>query len=340
MAKYYMGIDLGTSSVRSFMIEFDLNQSYVAGENYDVIIPQLGYAEHDPQLWYDKTVQAVRNVLAQSGVNPRDVAAISFSGQMHGLVALDRENAPVMNVPIWMDQRSADVLPEIYEILGEDRARECLQNRIATGFLLSSLYWVKKRRPELYARIDRVLLPKDYIKFRLCGRAVTDYSDAAGSLAFDNVRMRWSDPAIAALGLRREIFPECLPSTAVVGHVTAEAARDMGLCEDTLVVNGGSDQCMQSIGNAVVDEGVFACNIGTSSLITTAARSPLYDPLLRTNTFAHALPGCWTVMAACLNGGSALKWLTQKILRGESYEEINRMVEQRPCGSNGLFFLP
>ena len=340
MAKYYMGIDLGTSSVRSFMIEFDLNQSYVAGENYDVIIPQLGYAEHDPQLWYDKTVQAVRNVLAQSGVNPRDVAAISFSGQMHGLVALDRENAPVMNVPIWMDQRSADVLPEIYEILGEDRARECLQNRIATGFLLSSLYWVKKRRPELYARIDRVLLPKDYIKFRLCGRAVTDYSDAAGSLAFDNVRMRWSDPAIAALGLRREIFPECLPSTAVVGHVTAEAARDMGLCEDTLVVNGGSDQCMQSIGNAVVDEGVFACNIGTSSLITTAARSPLYDPMLRTNTFAHALPGCWSVMAACLNGGSVLKWLTQKVFQGESYEEINRMVEQRPCGSNGLFFLP
>ena len=340
MARYYMGIDLGTSSVRAFLIEFDHKQSYVAGENYDVDIPQLGYAEQDPRLWYEKTVCVVRRVLAESGADPREISAISFSGQMHGLVALDRDGAPVMNVPLWLDQRSADVLDEIYGILGEERARDCLQNRIATGFLISSLYWTKKRRPELYARIERVMLPKDYIKFRLCGRAVTDYSDAAGSLAFDNVRMTWSDEVIGALGLKREIFPECLPSTQVVGHVTREAARDMGLCEDTLVVNGGSDQCMQSIGNAVVEEGVFACNIGTSSLITTAARSPLYDPLLRTNTFAHALPGCWTVMAACLNGGSVLKWLTRKIFEGESYEEINRMVETRPCGSNGLFFLP
>lgn len=340
MAKYHMGIDLGTSSVRAFLIEFNQKQSFVAGENYDVIIPQLGYAEQDPQLWYEKAVHAVRNVLNQSGVNSHEIAAVSFSGQMHGLVALDRENMPVMNVPIWMDQRSADELPEIYEMVGENRARDCLQNQIATGFLLSSLYWVKKRCPELYDRIACVLLPKDYIKFRMCGRAVTDYSDAAGSLAFDNVHMTWSEPVIAALGLRREMFPECLPSTEVVGHVTAEAARDMGLCEHTLVVNGGSDQCMQSIGNAVIEDGVFASNIGTSSLITTAARDPLYDPLLRTNTFAHALPGCWSVMAACLNGGSVLKWLTQKIFQGARYEEINRMVEQRPCGSNGLFFLP
>ena len=335
-----MGIDLGTSSVRAFMIDFDQNQSYVAGENYDVAIPQLGYAEQDPLMWYEKTVGVVRRVLNESGADPREIKAISFSGQMHGMVALDCDGAPVMNVPIWLDQRSADDLPEIYEILGEERARDCLQNRIATGFLLSSLYWTRKRRPELYERIARVMLPKDYIKYRLCGRAVTDYSDAAGSLAFDNARLCWSDPVIEALGLKREIFPECLPSAQVVGHVTKEAARDMGLCEDTLVVNGGSDQCMQSIGNAVVEEGVFACNIGTSSLITTAAHSPLYDPLLRTNTFAHALPGCWTVMAACLNGGSTLKWLTQKIFRGESYEEINRMVESRPCGANGLFFLP
>ena len=110
MAKYFMGIDLGTSSVRAFMIEFDQKQSYVAGENYDVLIPQLGYAEQDPQLWYEKTVCVVRRVMAESGADPRELVAISFSGQMHGMVALDRENAPVMNVPVWLDQRSADVL--------------------------------------------------------------------------------------------------------------------------------------------------------------------------------------------------------------------------------------
>ena len=340
MAKYFVGIDLGTSSVRAFLINFDRKKSYVAGENYDVFIPQLGYAEQDPELWYRKMVEVVRRVLAESAISPDEIVAIGFSGQMHGLVALDGDNRPVMNVPLWLDQRSADDLQEIYALLGEDLARDCVQNRIATGFLLSSLYWTKKHRPELYARIARVMLPKDYIKFRLSGRIVTDYSDAAGSLAFDNVHLRWSEPVIDGLGLKREIFPECLPSTAVVGHVSAEAARDTGLSEKTLIVNGGSDQCMQSIGNAVVDEGVFASNIGTSSLITTAARSPLYDPKLRTNTYVHALPGCWSVMAACLNGGSVLKWLSQKIFQGVPYEEINSMVESRPCGSNGLFFLP
>ena len=340
MAKYFMGIDLGTSSVRAFLIDIDSKRSFVAGEGYEVCIPQLGYAEQDPLVWYEKTVTVIRRVLGESAVDPRDIVAISFSGQMHGLVALDDGKQPVMNVPLWLDQRCAGDLKEIYDILGEDVARDNLQNRIATGFLLSSLYWMKLHRPELYGRTARVLLPKDYIKFRLSGRAVTDFSDAAGSLAFDNVRMCWSDEVIGALGLRREIFPECLPSTAVVGNVCADAARDTGLWEGTLIVNGGADQCMQAIGNAVVEDGVFASNIGTSSLITTAARKPLYDPRLRTNTFAHALPGCWSVMAACLNGGSVLKWLNRTVFGGVDYDEINRMVASRPCGSNGLFFLP
>lgn len=340
MAKYYVGIDLGTSSVRAFMIDFDCKKSYVAGENYDVLIPQLGYAEQDPQIWYEKTVCAIRRVLSDSSVSPDDIVAISFSGQMHGLVALDAQGQPVMNVPIWMDQRSESAIEEIYAKLGEAFVRENTQNRIATGFLLPSLYWLRTRQPEVYQRIAHVMLPKDYIKYRLSGRIVTDYSDAAGSLAFDNCNLRWADALIDALDLRRDLFPECLASTEVIGHVCSDAARDTGLSEKTLIVNGGSDQCMQAIGNAVIDEGVFACNIGTSSLTCTASPKPVYDPLLRTNTFAHALPGRWSVMGACLNGGSVLKWLTRQIYQCDDYEEINRIVAQRPSGSNGLFFLP
>lgn len=340
MAAYFMGIDLGTSSVRAYVIDFDQNRTAVAGEGYDVQIPQLGYAEQDPQLWYEKATAVIRRVLSESGIDPREIVAVSFSGQMHGLVALDEADRPVMNVPLWLDQRCADDLKDIYAILGEDFARENLQNRIGTGFLMSSLYWMKVHQPALYARTARVMLPKDYIKFRLSGRITTDFSDASGSLAFDNVRMCWSEKVLNALGLNEDIFPQCLPSTAVIGTICAEAARDTGLWEGTLVVNGGADQCMQAIGNAAVGEGVFASNIGTSSLITTAARQPLYDPRLRTNTFAHALPGCWSVMAACLNGGSVLKWLSRKIFDGLDYEEINRMVEARPCGATGLFFLP
>ena len=163
MAKYFMGIDLGTSSVRAFLIDFDCKRSFVAGEGYEVCIPQLGYAEQDPLVWYEKTVTVIRRVLGESAVDPRDIVAISFSGQMHGLVALDDGKQPVMNVPLWLDQRCAGDLKEIYDILGEDVARDNLQNRIATGFLLSSLYWMKLHRPELYGRTARVLLPKDDI---------------------------------------------------------------------------------------------------------------------------------------------------------------------------------
>ena len=340
MARYYLSIDLGTSSVRAFLIDFDQKKSFVKGENYDVLIPQLGYAEQDPQLWYETMSYVIRTLVAESGVDPRDIRAMSFSGQMHGMVALDAEDNPVMNVPLWLDQRSGDAIQEIYDRLGDDLVKQSVQNHISTGFLLASLYWTKLRRPELYGRIAKVMLPKDYVKFRLCGRIATDPSDASGSTAFDCTRMAWSDAIIDGLGLRREIFPEVIASTEVVGQVTAEAARDTGLAEGTLVVEGGSDQCMQSIGNAVIDEGVLASNIGTSSLISTPTLKCVYDPGLRTNTFAHVLPGQCCVVAAHLNGGSILKWLTRKVIGIEDYDEINRMVASRgPC-SNGLLFLP
>ena len=340
MAEYFVGIDLGTSSVRAFLIDFETKRSYVAGETYDVSVPQLGYAEQNPDMWFEKTVNVIRRVLGDSGVDPREIAAVSFSGQMHGMVALDEQNRPVMDVPIWMDQRSGEAIAEIYRKLGDDMPRENLQNWIATGFLVSSLYWLKTRREDLYKRVARVILPKDYLKFRLCGRALTDPSDAAGSLAYNNARLCWAEPVIEGLGLNREIFPECLPSTEVVGHITAEAAKLTGLREGTPVVNGGSDQCMQSIGNAVVEEGVFASNIGTSAVISIPVSRPLYDEKMRTNFFAHAVPNYWSNLVACLNGGCAMKWLTQKIFPGLSYDEINAMVAPKPAGAQGLIFLP
>ena len=340
MTKYVMGIDLGTSSVRAYLTGLEKGPSFVAGADYNVLIPGTGFAEQDPFLWYEKTVEVIRSVISQSGVNPEEIAGISFSGQMHGLVALDEHCQPVTQVILWLDQRSEDAIHEMYQILGEEMVQRNAQNRISPGFLLSSLYWLKKHRSQLYSRIAHVMLPKDYIKFRLCGRIVTDYSDAAGSLAFDNVRMIWSLPVIQGLGLDEHVFPECLPSTAVVGNIQPGAARDCGLSESTLVVNGGADQCMQSIGNGVIDEGVCASNIGTSALICTPLSRPLYDHALRTNTFAHVLPGKWSVMAACLNGGSVLKWLTQKILLIERYDVLDQMILAQEKPANDLFFLP
>lgn len=340
MSSLYMSIDLGTSSVRAFVADLEKRAYWAEGEGYDVLIPRLGYAEQDPELWYAKTAQCIRRVLASSGVDPKAIAAISFSGQMHGTVALNADHRPVMNAAIWMDQRSGEVLDEIQTLLGGDFIAENTQNRIAAGYMVGTLYWLKTRNPALYSRIHRVMLPKDYIKYRLSGVISTDYSDAAGSLAFDNRRLCWATPMLDRLGISESILPECGPSTRVVGRVTAEAARDTGLREGTLVVNGGGDSFMQAVGNGIIEEGVFASNIGTAGQISTTVSRPIYDSQLRTSTFAHVIPERWQIFGGCLNSGISLKWITKQILEDTDYAAMNRAVAARPAGCNGLFFLP
>ena len=340
LLKYYLGVDLGTSSVRALMINSDGIPISVRSAQYEVLIPRQGWAEQDPEEWTRKTTQVLSSVVSSSGVSPKDIVAVSFSGQMHGLVPLKEDGSPAANAILWLDQRSSDAIREIHEMLGPDWVAEHTQNRIAAGFLLATLYWMKTRVPETYKTIRWVMLPKDYIKYRLCGAILTDYSDAAGSLAFDNRRLGWSDELIAALGLRREVFPECLPSTAVIGTVSEEAARLTGLSTRTLVVNGGADQCMQAIGNGIVSPGVFASNIGTAGQISTTAAQPVFDPQLRTNTFAHVVPGHWNIMGACLNSGLSLKWFSREILKETDYQKLDAGVSKVPPGCGGLIFLP
>ena len=340
MGRYFIGIDLGTSSVRAFLIDFETGISTAAQETYETMIPQSGYAEQDPEIWYQKTCECIRRAIQATGVDPKEIEAVSFSGQMHGLVALNEEHKPVMNAVVWLDQRSGEAINEIYEKLGAEFITKQTQNRIAAGFMVSTLYWLKTRRPELYAKVRKVFMPKDYVKFRLSGAIITDYSDAAGSLAFDNVQLRWSETLLNALGLDLNLMPECAPSTKIVGHITAQAAADTGLCESTCVVNGGADQCMMAVGNGIVEDGVFASNIGTAGQISTTVRKPVYDPALRTNTFAHAVDHSWNLMGACLNSGISLKWITKQVLHDTDYDEVNRKVAASPIGGNGLFFLP
>ncbi|MCR4819104.1 MAG: xylulokinase [Fretibacterium sp.] len=338
--RYFMSVDLGTSSVRAFIADFEKKSFCSEAEGYDVIIPKTGYAEQAPQTWYEKTVLAIHRVLNKTGIDPKKIIAISFSGQMHGMVALDGDSNPVADAVIWMDQRSGEVLDEIYDIAGEKVILENTQNRIAAGFMIGTLYWFKTRRPQIYDQIQCVMMPKDYIKYRLCGAVTTDYSDAAGSLAFDNRRLCWASPVIKKLGIQETLLPKCGPSTQVVGHITAEAARETGLWEGTKVVNGGGDSFMQAVGNGIVSEGVFASNIGTAGQISATVRRPIFDAQGRMSTFAHVVPGCWHLMGACLNGGVALKWITRQVLGEEDYEAANLAAAQRPAGCGGLFFLP
>ena len=335
-----MGIDLGTSSVKTLLMEEDGKVLACCGESYEIEVPQTGYAEQDPDMWYEKTIATIRSVLGKSGIPPEEIRGISFSGQMHGLVCVDRQGRPLRKAIIWSDQRSKASIGHIYEKLGSGYVTEQTQNRISTGFLLSSLFWLYENEKETYDSIWRVMLPKDYVKYRMTGRIITDYSDAAGSLAFDNVHLRWAAEMLEKLGLNPEIFPECDVSSRAIGTICRETQERTGLSASVRVVNGGADQCMQGIGNGIVEDGIFASNIGTGGQISTCCDRPLYDPLLRTNTFAHAISGRWNIYGAALSSRLSLNWLTKKITKELDYRELDRKCEAIPAGSEGLIFLP
>lgn len=337
---YLMGVDLGTSSVRTMIMDDDGGIKAVCKEDYEISIPQIGYAEQDPKEWYEKFVLTLKRCLSEGGIEGSDIKAVSFSGQMHGLVCLDEQGECVCPAIIWPDQRTGKVIRNMYEKLGRGFIAGQTQNTVSTGFLIASLCWIFEERRDLYERIRYVMLPKDYIKFRLTGSVITDYSDAAGSLAFNNEKMAWAYEMIDKLGLDRSIFPPCEKSTYIVGHVTERAAKETGLGQRVKVVNGGSDQCMQSIGNGITTPGVFAANIGTAGQISTIGPKPYYDEKLRTNTFAHVIDGHWNIMGACLTSGVSLKWLKNQIIGEGDYQAINREGEKIPPGCEGVLYLP
>lgn len=337
---YLLGIDLGTSSVKALLAEEGGTVAACASEEYGIEIPKIGYAEQNPEMWYQKTCSAIQKVIAKANICANEIKSLSFSGQMHGLVCVDKQGRALCPAIIWPDQRSKHAIDKIYRKLGQDAVFHMVQNKIATGFLIASLYWMYEHEKGLYDKIGHVMFPKDYVKYRICGRIVTDDSDAAGGLAFDNVNLVWSSSLIEGLGLSMEVFPKCLPSLAVVGQVGREAASQTGLCEHTKVVNGGADQCMQSIGNGILDDGVFSCNIGTGGQVACASSMPVTDPQMRISTFAHVIPNKWNLMGASLSAGNALKWLCREIISCADYRQLNEQCNKIPVGSEGLVFLP
>ena len=337
---YLMGIDVGTQSVRAMIIEAEGKTSALEMGSYDISIPRPGFAEQDPDVWYTQTVRAVRQVLRASNLAPEAIAAVGFSGQMHGLVCLDERGCPLRDAILWLDQRAREDIQKIYDLCGKDFVTQQVQNKISAGFLIGSLYWLFLHEPQTYCRIHKVMTPKDYVRYRLTGRIAVDYSDAAGTAAFNNLKREWAWPLIEKLGLNPALFPECLPSTDAVGRITHEAASDTGLSEKTRVICGGADQCMQGIGNGVVKEGIFTCNIGTAGQVSACSERPVYDRDLRTNTFSHALPGQWNIMGACLTSGVSLKWFVKSIIGVENFATVDAEAGKIKPGSGGLIFLP
>ena len=344
---FLMGIDLGTSSLKTIVTDETGHIAAESSKSYQFSSPRVGYAEQDPQEWWEACCMTVRACIERLGmagycgrtVSASDIKGISFSGQMHGAVMLDAGRNCIRPAILHCDARSAAQVEEINQILGPERVRGLVMNPVYTGFLLPSLLWVRENEPENYEKIKYVMLPKDYIKFRMTGEISSDISDASATLAFDIKNVCWSDEILGLTGVSRDIFPACYGTAEAIGTVSAAAARETGLCAGTVVAAGGGDHLMQGIGSGVINEGQASSNIGTSGQVSFRSRVPVLNPALSTNTFCSYEKGRWLTMGAMMSAGLSLKWFNS-LFETADYDLINAQAAEVGPGSGGVLFLP
>ncbi|MCQ6561145.1 xylulokinase [Paenibacillus mendelii] len=335
-----MGIDLGTSSVKSMIMDSSGNVLGFSQKEYDIDIPVSGYAEQNPAEWWDLVKETSAQAMEQAGTEGGTLAGIGFSGQMHGLVALDKEGQVLRPAIIWCDQRSIPQKSVVESTFTKEQLGGMIQNPVSTGFLLLSLMWIKENEPDIYSKIERVMLPKDYIRYRLTGELGTDTTDASSTSAYDSAALQWSEPLIAAFGLERTMFPVVGSPWEIAGHVTLQAASETGFKAGTPVVYGGADQAMQAIGNGIIEPGDVSCTIGTGGQLLAPMDLPIYDKQLRTHTYVHAAPKRWYLLGATMSAGLSLRWLASQVLKNSDYKALDQKALEIPAGSEGLVYLP
>jgi xylulokinase len=337
----WLGIDIGTGSSRALLV--DERGGIRAGctvAHEDMRMERPLWAEQRPENWWDAAVEAIRGVLAKAGVAGREVRGIGLSGQMHGLVILDGAGTVIRPALIWCDQRSQAQVDAVNAAIGRENVVRFTANPVLTGFTLPKLLWVRDNEQRQFERVRKVLLPKDYVRFRLTGEYATEVSDASGTSLFDVVHRRWSFEMMDGLKLDRAILPECRESTEVTGRISRQAAELTGLEAGTPVVGGGGDQASSAVGNGIVEGGVVSCTIGTSGVVFAHMEKVAYDPAGRVHTFCHAVPGKWHVMGVTQGAGLSLQWFRNQLAPGAAYDALTAEAAQSPAGAHGLFWLP
>ena len=337
----WLGIDIGTGGSRALLVDSRgaVRAGYTAPHEDMAMVRPL-WAEQRPENWWDAGVEAIRGALAQAGIAGSEVKGVGLSGQMHGLVILDSENRVIRPSLIWCDQRSQGQVDAVNAKLGRENILRYIANPVLTGFTLPKLLWVRDCEPRYFERVRRVLLPKDYFRFRLTGEFASEVSDASGTAVFDVVNRRWSYEMMDGLGLDRSILPRCYESSEITGAITPDVAALTGLAAGTPVVGGGGDQAASAVGNGIVEPGIVSCTIGTSGVVFAHMEDVAYDPAGRVHTFCHAVPGKWHVMGVTQGAGLSLQWLRNRLAPGASYDSLTAEAAHSPRGAQGLFWLP
>ena len=340
--EYLLGLDIGTSGVKGILVSTEGEVVNSKTEYYQVNTPQPGWAEQNPEDWWKGTIDTIKWLIADSRIKAESIKGISFSGQMHSSVFLDREMKVIRPAILWSDTRTTKQCKDIYQRVGGlGKLIEFVSNPALEGFTAPKVLWLRENEPENYRRVKMILLPKDYIRYRLTGQLQIDVSDAAGTIMMDIREKDWSRDMLDMLAIDRAILPPVVNSTAIVGEVTRTAARVSGLKPGTPVVAGGADNACGAIGSGIIKEGRAMVSIGTSGVLVAQVDKAVADQKGRLHLFNHAVPDNWYMMGVMLSAGMSFSWLKEKLLADQyNYDQLNLLAAEVEPGSEGLVFLP
>ncbi|MBV4432267.1 xylulokinase [Clostridium tyrobutyricum] len=338
----FLGIDLGTSSVKLVIMNEKGNILESVSKNYDISYPEPGWAEQNPDHWWNSTKSGIKELIDKRNIMPESISGISFSGQMHGLVILDKNNEVLMPAILWCDQRTQKQCDYLNMKFGQNKLSEYTGNMALTGFTLPKVLWVKENKPDIYSKIAHIMLPKDYISFKLTGIFATDVTDASGTVMFDVKNRKWSGEMIDLLELDEKVLPEVYESYEVIGTVSKEVSMETGLSTKTNVIAGAGDQAAGAVGTGTVDSGILSVALGTSGVVFASSEKFYVDKKNRLHSFCHA-NGKWHQMGVILSAAASLKWWIENVnidVHGDAFEKLLKEAEDSHVGSNRLLFLP
>jgi xylulokinase len=347
MEIYVLGIDVGTGGTRAVVVDGNGRIVASATEEHEAFAsPKIGWAEQRPEDWWRAGGLAIRKALEQGKLRGEQISCVGFSGQMHGAVMLDGAGEVVRPALIWCDVRTEKQCQELTERIGADRLIQLTCNPALTNFTLTKLLWTRENEPENWKRVRSVMLPKDYVRFRLTGEKAIDVADASGTLMLDVAKRKWSAEVLEAAEINRTLVPALYESPEVCGKISAVGAEATGLSAGTPVVAGAGDQAAGAIGMGIVAPGAVSATIGTSGVVFAATDRPALDARGRLHTFCHGVPGRWHVMGVTQAAGLSLRWFRDNFASGiagqgkESYEKLTEEAAKVPAGADGLLWAP
>jgi xylulokinase len=348
---HLLGIDIGTSGTKTLICDHDGRVVATAMAEHPISSPRPGWSEQNPQDWWKTAIVATKAVCKRAGIRGGDVGAIGLSGQMHGSVFLAGDEKPLRPALLWNDQRTAEQCAQIESAAGGRQALiELVANPALTGFTAPKILWVRQHEPKVYDKTRHILLPKDYIRYRMTGQYATEVSDASGTLLLDVVNRTWSARLLELLRIDKALLPRLYESQEVSGELTPAGAAALGLRAGTPVVGGGGDQAAGAVGNGIVNAGIVSATLGTSGVVFAHSEQPTRDPRGRVHTMCHAVEGKWCVFGCMLSAGGSFQWFRNQLGAAEiaaakkkkldPYELLIAQARSAPPASEGLQFLP